>query len=420
MWYKKSNSLIYSMDNGSLLAHQLFAIGMSIAYVDESGRVNLVVYGSDVKKLLNRNSNSIYKRIRELCNKDSKESIFNWQVCIKDHEKGQYKMFKVVDDAKFENGKLTMVYNKSLTNLIINLEDDFTTMSVEETMKLRTIEALRLYELLKAEYAIKMRYRKLGDPNRTSFNITELKIFLGIIDIADFPQIKDPLEKDYPNYRLISELVQNADLDKRKGYGEFNKAVLSKAVKEINEKTSLKVEYEPIRDGNTVVGIEFFVSKEVSDKPQSLGNNSMYTIVERDLDISVGTTLHEPNPFLYLVFVMGICNIDENEELFSSVVTAEDIAQVLNREIKDVCHDLEKISNRSVDSASIYDWMTRKQVASGKTIVEQIVSDATYHDEAIEMKYNHYLNKYIVRLKEYYTGRINDLMDDVRNEIKRC
>ena len=420
MWYKKSNALIYSMDNGSLLAHQLFIIGMSIAYVDESGRVNSVVYGPDVKKALKLKSNSIYKRIRELCNKDSKESLFDWQACIKDYEKGQHEMLNVVDEARFENGKLTMVCNKSLTNLIINLEDDFTTMSVEETMKLRTIEALRLYELLRAEYAIKMRYRKLGDPNRTSFNITELKIFLGIIDIAAFPQIKDPLEKDYPNYRLISELVQNADLDKRKGYGEFNKAVLSKAVKEINEKTSLKVEYEPIRDGNTVVGIEFFVSKEVSDKPQSLGNNSMYTIVERDLDISVGTTPHEPNPFLYLVFVMGICNIDENEELFSSVVTAEDIAQVLDWKIKDVCRDLKEISNRSVDRASIYEWVLHEQLASGKRIVKQIVTDATYNDGTIIMRYNHSLNKYIVRLKKYYTGRINDLMDDVRNEMKKC
>lgn len=419
MWYKKSNSLIYSMDNGSLLAHQLFALSMSIAYVDESGRVNAVVHGPDVKKALNLKSSSIYKRIRELCNKDSKESFYNWQVCIKDREKGQYEMLNVVDEARFENGKLTMVYNKSLTNLIINLEDNFTSMSIVETMKLRTIEALRLYELLKAEHAIKMRYRKLGDPDRTSFNLTEVKLFLGTIDISAIPQIRDYLEKDYPNYRLISELAQEAGFDKRKGYGEFNKAVLSKAVKEINDKTSLKVEYEPIRDGNVVAGIYFYISKEVPDKSQRLGENSMYTIVEEDKDICVGTTSHEPNPFLYLVFVMGICNIDEKEELFSAVVKAEDIAQVIDREIKDVSRELEEITHRSVDSASIYDWVTREEVIPGKRVQEQIVTDAAYSDGTIIMRYNHSLNKYLVRLKDYYTGRINDLLEDIRNEIKK-
>ena len=48
MWYKKSNSLIYSMDNGSLLAHQLFAIGMSIAYVDEKGEPIEAYFKKDV------------------------------------------------------------------------------------------------------------------------------------------------------------------------------------------------------------------------------------------------------------------------------------------------------------------------------------------------------------------------------------
>ncbi len=153
MFYRKSNALIYSMDNGSLLAHQLFIIGMSVAYVDEDGRVNSVVYGSDIKKFLSLKSNSIYKRIRELCDKDSKESVFKWQVSIKDDVKDQYVMFNVVDEARFENGKLTMIYNKSLTNLIINLEDDFTSISVEEVMKLRTIEAMRLYELLRADHS---------------------------------------------------------------------------------------------------------------------------------------------------------------------------------------------------------------------------------------------------------------------------
>ena len=419
MFYKKSNVLIYSMDNGSLLAHQLFIIGMSVAYIDENGRVNSVVYGSDVKKLLNRNSNSIYKRIRALCDRDSKESFFNWQICLKDYEKGQYEVIYVVDEAKFENGKLTMIYNKTLTSQIINLEDNFTSISVQEAMKLRTIEALQLYEMLKADHAVKMRYKKLGDPNKVTFNLIEMKILLGTIDFQACLLIKDYLEKDYPNYRLISEVVQNAGLDKRKNYSEFNQGVLRKAVNEINEKTSLNVEYITLKVGNVVVGVDFSVSREKSETPLLRGENSMYAIVEKDKDISVGTVSHEPNPFLYLVFVMGICNIDEKKELFSSIVKAEDVAQMLDMEQTDVCNELKEISNKSLDKASIYDWMTHQEVISGKRVLEQIVTDAAYSDGTIIMRYNHSLNKYLVRLKDNYTGRINNLLEDVKNEIKK-
>lgn len=390
MFYRKSNVLIYSIDNGSLLAHQLFIIGMSVAYVDEDGRVNSVVYGSDIKMFLGLKSNSIYKRIREICDKDSKESVFKWQVSIKDDVKDQYEMFNVVDEARFENGKLTMIYNKSLTNLIINLEDDFISISVEEIMKLKTIEALRLYELLRADHAIKMRNRKLGDPNKATFNSTELK----------------------------SILVQNSGVGKEKIDGVFDKSIVIKAVNEINEKTSLNVECTPVEEGNLVGGVEFRVLRKDSGMSFSLGGNSMYAIAERDKDICVGTVTHEPDPFLYLVFVMGICNMNEKEELFSSMVTAEDIAQPLNMEMEAVCNEMKAISNRSVDRASIYDWMTREAAIPGKRVLEQIVTDVAYSDGTIIMRYNHSLNKYLVRLKDYYTGRINDLIEDVRNEIK--
>ena len=80
---------------------------------------------------------------------------------------------------------------------------------------------------------------------------------------------------------------------------------------------------------------------------------------------------------------------------------------------------MRKISNRSLDKASIYDWMTREEIIPGKRVLEQIVTDATYRDGIITMRYNHSLNKYLVRLKGYYMERINDLMVDARNETKK-
>ena len=138
----------------------------------------------------------------------------------------------------------------------------------------------------------------------------------------------------------------------------------------------------------------------------------MYTIAEWDKDIIVGTVPHEPNDFLYLAFVMGICNMDERNEGFTSTVTADDIEQVLDMEREQICHQLEMISERSEDITSIHEWMTYDPDITDKRVLKQIVTDAEYHDGELYLRYNYSLNNYLLKLKRNHTGRINELVED--------
>ena len=259
--FKKSNNLIYAYSNGSLLAEQLFAIGMQNIFVDENNRVVSTMYGDDIKKGLGLISNSIYKRIRELCDRENTSaSIYDWMITYKDRESGNMVEHNVVSEASFQNGTLRVIYNSAITDLIVNLSMNYTVLNFSESMSFKTKNSYRLYELIKADYAFKTHEMKKREGITSDYNLTELKLMMGDIDYKSMPLISDELVKDYPDYKRIEDIVNGNGFDNHKGYFKFNEKVLAGAVKELNEKTSQNIEYAPIKEGRVVVGVRFFMS----------------------------------------------------------------------------------------------------------------------------------------------------------------
>ena len=259
--FKKSNNLIYAYSNGSLLAERLFAMGMQNIFVDENNRVVSTMYGDDIKKGLGLISNSIYKRIRELCDRENTSaSIYDWMITYKDRESGNMVEHNVVSEASFQNGTLRVIYNSAITDLIVNLSMNYTVLNFTESMSFKTKNSYRLYELIKADYAFKTHEMKKREGITSDYNLTELKLMMGDIDYKSMPLISDELVKDYPDYKRIEDIVNGTGFDNHNGYFKFNEKVLAGAVKELNEKTSQKVEYAPIKEGRVVVGVRFFMS----------------------------------------------------------------------------------------------------------------------------------------------------------------
>ncbi|MBQ3794781.1 MAG: hypothetical protein II842_00600 [Butyrivibrio sp.] len=137
----------------------------------------------------------------------------------------------------------------------------------------------------------------------------------------------------------------------------------------------------------------------------------MFAVVERDNDITIGTVFNEPNPFVYLVFVMGVCNIDENQEQLSSKVNAKSIGQVMDdMSYEEICAKLKAISKWSADETAIYEWSTYQPGKEDKKIVTQIVTDAEYHEGVLTLRFNHNLWDVILNLKKYYADRIDEII----------
>ncbi|MCR5402993.1 MAG: replication initiation protein [Butyrivibrio sp.] len=262
--YKKSNELINAMGKGTALSQKLFAIGMQNIKIDETNNVVATIYGTELRKMFKSSSGSLYEHIEALCDKQIKgATIFDWILLMKDKENGKIEAHQVVTDASFKNGTLTLRYNNSLTDKIVNLQKDYTVLSLSDTLSLKSVYSLRLYEMLKSAYDYQRAVTKQQGELVFEYNITELKLELGIINSGGSKEIKAELEKEYPDYDRIENLAaEKTGQTKYKEYKVFNRNVLSKVKDELNEKTSLIVDYEPIKSGRRAVGVRFFVTKK--------------------------------------------------------------------------------------------------------------------------------------------------------------
>ncbi len=261
--YKKSNELINAMGKGTALSQKLFAIGMQHIHVDETNNVVATIYGTDLRKMFKSSSGSLYEHIEALCDRQIKgATIFDWNLLMKDKENGKIEAHQVVTDASFKNGTLTLRYNNSLTDKIVNLQKDYTVLSLADTLSLKSVYSLRLYEMLKSAYDYQRAVTKQQGELVFEYMLTELKLELGIINSGGSKEIKTELEKEYPDYDRIDELAEKTGQNKYKEYKIFNRNVLLKAKEELNKKTSLLIDYTPIKNGRKTVGIRFFVKKK--------------------------------------------------------------------------------------------------------------------------------------------------------------
>ena len=269
--YKKPNELINAMGKGTALSQKLFAIGMQHIHVDETNNVVATIYGTDLRKMFKSSSGSLYEHIEALCDRQIKgATIFDWNLLMKDKENGKIEAHQVVTDASFKNGTLTLRYNNSLTDKIVNLQKDYTVLSLAETLSLKSVYSLRLYEMLKSAYDYQSAVTKKQGDMVFEYLLPELKLELGIINSGGSKEIKAELEKESPDYDRIDELAEKTGQNKYKEFKIFNRNVLLKAKEELNNKTSLVVDYEPIKSGRKAVGIRFFVTKKDLEAPKTV------------------------------------------------------------------------------------------------------------------------------------------------------
>lgn len=260
--YKKSNELINAKGRGTLLSQKLFAIGMQNLYIDGTGNVVATIYGKDLRRLFGSTSGSLYSHLLDLCDREKKGStIFDWNILVKDDENKHFVARQVVTDAEFKDGVLTLRYNNSLTDKIANLKSNYTMLSLQETMSMKSLYSLRLLEILKSAYDYESAVSKNHGRFMFQYSIIEIKMALGIVSTNGNSTIRKELDKEYPDYEKIEQIVNDNGWNKYAEFKDFNKNVLKVAKKEINEKTSLLIDYDTVKRGRMAVAVRFFVEK---------------------------------------------------------------------------------------------------------------------------------------------------------------
>lgn len=171
-----------------------------------------------------------YKRM-----KDAEENLFNRRFSYID-ERGKLIKSRWVQQVTYldDEGAIELVFTLAVVNGISRIdgaEDFFTSYLLEQTASMDSIYSVRLYELLVQWVAAK---------NTPLFELDKFREQLGI--------------EDHEYKRM----------------GNFKLRVLDLAVKEINEKSDIKVSYTQVKKGRTITGFKFTVHEKLKTKTDKI------------------------------------------------------------------------------------------------------------------------------------------------------
>lgn len=223
--YKKSNYLIQA--KYELTEMEQKVLQLAISKINERDD-ELKTYSLTVKEFIKKSkadNSEVYNHIAEAVKRLMDRSLTFLTI------EGNIEQFKWVSYAKYfkeDKSRVEIGFDSRLKPYLLLLQDNYTKLNLDITMKFKSIYSSRIYELL-AQY-LKLRSRKI--------TILQIKEFLGLIDLGD-----TKYSEKYPVY------------------ADFKKVVLNKAITEINEMTDLDVTFQEItkESSRKIIAIKFFI-----------------------------------------------------------------------------------------------------------------------------------------------------------------
>lgn len=206
-----------------------------------------------------------YNTLKNICRDFAKKTVE-----IKGVEDGDYEIYPVFAELSYKKSKgLTLEFNSKMAPWLLELADKpFTKLPFEQVWALRSSYAIRILELV-------LQYQNTKTHERI-ISLDDLKQYLGM-----------PLD----SYEGRTDM--------------FRRRVVEGSVKDINEKTSYKVEYENVKDGRKIVGFKFKLhlpaelkkekqkkqSRKAFDMVKELANKkAISSDSEKDLKVETGMT----------------------------------------------------------------------------------------------------------------------------------
>lgn len=185
-----------------------------------------------VLKSDNKKWGGIYKEIEDFCATVITRTIsFPTDVLLDGKPlSGHISWFQSIKPLYDKRGNLCVrfLFAEELEPFLLRLKE-YAQLDRMEVAFMRSRHAIRLFQIFKA---LRTKHRKHKNISTTSYSLEELKKLLGLYN----PQKK---HYKYPSIK------------------DFKRRVLDPAIKEINELTSLYVEYYPLKSGRTITDIRF-------------------------------------------------------------------------------------------------------------------------------------------------------------------
>lgn len=221
----QANSLIGGKQALKLNSAKLIRAAIMQVVRDDEELKTYVITIAELAKLLKVPKNNIYRDIDSIS-----DDIMNNPVYIKDKLGKKVRWIKIPWVTKCEYNSdigVALKLNEELKPFLINLKDHYTQYTLDSILVMKSVYAIRIYELLQSEIMTRVLPRA---GTSIELSVETLKECCGCESKA---------------YNTFSN---------------FRHRVIDIAIKEINEKTLYRLSYDYVKKGKMVVGLVFHIN----------------------------------------------------------------------------------------------------------------------------------------------------------------
>ena len=215
----KSNSLVEARYRLSLQeSHIIYWLLTQIRPDDEDFKPHQMTI-SEFSKMIGVEVDNQYSKLRDVT-----QNLMRRILNIYEPEKDEWLQVAWLSSARYQGKKgiVILKFDPELKPYLLQLKSRFTKIDLVDTMKLKSVHAIRVFELL-------LQYLIIGNRKIT---IEDLRLLCGI------------QQKEYI------------------GYGMLKRKVIDRAKTEINAKTDYDIDYVEIKESRKVVAIEWTIKKK--------------------------------------------------------------------------------------------------------------------------------------------------------------
>lgn len=234
----KANSLIEASYRLTLDEMRLLALTIGTMNPKSDQQVFEFSVSEFVNQFPEVNADRAYTQIKSAIERISER----W---VKTEDERHVTKFRWVSSQTYfkKEGRFKIALTNEIMPYLTQLKGQFTQYQLNHISGFSSVHAIRLYELF-------TQYKRLGDR------------YISVEDLKKWLQLEDKYDR----------------------YNNLNQRVLTPALSEINAKSDLFVEYEPIKKGRKVTGIEFSITyeKPVKKRPAFPHKNKYGKFVKLD------------------------------------------------------------------------------------------------------------------------------------------
>lgn len=243
--FKMSNYLINGKYRASLTQVRILALALSqLSSSMKKDKIGRIVSEFRLKKYEDTyHTECSYKQLKKAA-----PGLAGMVVGTEDPIKHSFHYHPIINDCIYDDGILTIVWHENAEPYLIDYENKYTLLNLSILAEFQSVNSFKIYELLKMH---------LYQTKQIEYSLAELFLILGTVN-TQLDAVKNILNDSTPDYE---KAVAKAPERTYKNWGNFRKKVLIPSIAEINEKTDIIVDFQPLTKGRggKIVGVKFLV-----------------------------------------------------------------------------------------------------------------------------------------------------------------